>query len=132
MRKSALEVYALAICFVTLAAMCFTGAVAVFSAVQITQPSLTLYPGQLQPYQSNEAFKAEAGGAPSQNVDPQDAGAADADLTQQRMKAMQDVIATEKAMGERNLVIQGLLFLLNLILFGWHWRMAGRERERVD
>ena len=63
MKKSILEIYALAVCFVALLCFVIALGIGVYDLIQITNPEFTLNAYEYERHQSNEAFRGFPGRA---------------------------------------------------------------------
>ena len=63
MKKSILEIYALAVCFVALLCFVIALGIGVYDLIQITNPEFTLNAYEYERHQSNEAFRGVPGSA---------------------------------------------------------------------
>ena len=61
MKKSILEIYALAVCFVALLCFVIALGIGVYDLIQITNPEFTLNAYEYERHQSNEAFRGVPG-----------------------------------------------------------------------
>ena len=128
MKKSLLEIYALAVCFATIVCFVIALGIALYSVVEITNPEFTMNSHIYRQYQSNDAYwqqnrysyatKEQEGQKPSE-----------AELTKERTESYRLALISEKRDGFQGLTKTGIIILIDIIAFFIHWRMAQRARE---
>lgn len=120
MKKSLLEVYALAVCFVTL--VCFTVALrmGLYDVIQMVNPEFTITGYEFKQYQSNETFTRDW---PKEKTMP-----SDEEITKRRLEGYRIALQVEQRDGVQSLTKVGLVMLIDIIVFLVHWRIAKRER----
>jgi hypothetical protein len=119
-KRSLLEVYALAICFVALA--CFTIALGIglYDIIQIGSPRFTIAAHQFSKHQSNDAFTRDW---PKDKVLP-----SDEEREKRRLESYRIALQVEQRDGVQGLTKVVLVVLIDVIVFLIHWRIARRER----
>ncbi len=125
MKKTILEIYALAVCFIIIICFAVTLGMAIHDVIQIKYPSFTLNAWQYEKFQSNENFcsnKLVTGvknQCPSQNEN---------ELTKMREAAYATSLKNEQRNGLQGLVNALIIILINIIIFIPHWIIARRAR----
>lgn len=128
MKKSLLEIYALAVCFAMI--LCFVIALgaAIYSVIEITDPEFTMNSYEYKRYQSNDAYwlgrvedyrnKGREMQRPSEDQ-----------LTKQRQEGYRLAVIAEKRGGFQGLTKTIIILLIDAFVFLIHWRIARRARE---
>ena len=123
MKKPILEIYALAVCFFTVACFVITLGIALYDLIQITNPEFTLSAYQYERYQSNEAFKQ------SLHLNKDEKVLSDEELTKRREEGHTQAIRAERHEAAQSLVQMSLIIFIDLIVFIIHWLLAKRVRQ---
>ena len=120
MKRSLLEIYALAVCFVTL--VCFTIALGIglYDIIQIVNPGFTITAYEFKRHQSNEAFTKDW---PKKKALP-----SDKEIGKRRLESYRLALQVEQRDGVQGLTKVVLVILIDIIIFLIHWRIARRER----
>ena len=134
MKKSILEVYALAVCFFTVACFVVALGIGLYSLVQIANPEFTLDSEQYNRHQTNDAFwNSNPIFAPSLDGDgKQKARPPESELTKQRLESYELAIKAEKRNGSQSLVKTLIVVLIDIAVFYAHWRIAKRVRSEAN
>jgi hypothetical protein len=128
MKNIALEIYALAVCFVCLFALSATVSIGTYATISIVSPSTTIYAAQIQPYLDNDSFRKTVMTPDMNGSDT----TSEADVTKQRVKALADLLDMQKSSGIQLLLSQTGPFVIALVLFLIHWNMAAGIRRRRE
>ena len=129
MKRNLLEVYALAVCFVTVICFVIASGIGLYSIVGIANPEFTLSAWMYERHQSNDAFWQT-------NAPPFMPGSErenkprppEAELTQQRQASYTLAIKSEQRGSLQTLTKAAIVIFIDLIIFGAHWRVARRSR----
>ena len=129
MKKSALEIYALVICFFTV--ICFVVATGIggYRLLAIVKPDFTLNSYDYAHYQTNDAYWkniAMPRGYGSQEPKPERPN--EATLTQQRQDAYAQALVIEQRSGAQLSVKCLIVILIDTLVFSFHWVVARRAR----
>ncbi|MEK6653291.1 MAG: hypothetical protein AABY50_10205 [Nitrospirota bacterium] len=128
MRKSMLEIYALAVCFATIVCFVISLGVALYSVVEIANPAFTMNSYQYSRYQSNDAYWLsrvnDYGNKEKEMQRP-----SEDELTKQRTEGYRLAIISEKRDGFQGLTKTTIILLIDAVVFLIHWRLARRARE---
>jgi hypothetical protein len=130
MKKTILEIYALAVCFVTV--MCFVIGlgVAAYNLLAIVKPDFTINSRQYTTHQTNDAFWNN-GCAGRQYCSPQEKKVerpSETELTKQREESFGRILANEQRNSSQTLVQCLILILIDAAAFVLHWLLARRAR----
>ena len=124
MKRSLIEIYALAVCFVTVSCLAVAMGIALYDLVQIAYPEITLYSHQYERHQSNASFRA------SYQNDAKDLAALSEDqVTKRREESYRSVLNGERRDGWQSLLRMAIVMLIDVLFFVVHWRLAKRSRE---
>lgn len=130
MKKSVLEIYALAVCFV--AVVCFVVALGIagYSTLEIAKPDFTINSWQYTRHQTNDAFWRDSGG--DRDCDPdkkKKERQSELELTKRREDSYAKVLSSEQRDGTQTLVKCLIIMLIDAIVFAFHWVLARRARS---
>ena len=130
MEKSALEKYALTVCFISLFCGVIAVGFAVFDAARIVSPTFTMDREVFNRYQSNDAWstiadpwylhQTTAGHIPSEG-----------ELTSRRTSEFARAINDESHTGKVGLLRRLINILIAAAVFAAHWRIARGARRSV-
>jgi hypothetical protein len=120
MKRTLVEVYALAVCFVTL--ICFVVAlgIGIYDLIQIANPQFTISSYTYDRYQSNKTFSENW---PKDKPRPQGE-----ELTRLRKESYQAALRSEKRGAVQSLTQVLIIILIDIVVFVIHWYMAKRAR----
>ena len=150
MKKSILEVYALAVCFVALVCFVIALGIGVYDLIQIAHPVFTINAYQYDRHQSNEAFRRfpglsgmvgpghlafGSGGAtgevviePGIPIEPT-TPAAEEEVTRQREESYQAALRSERRRGMQSFLRVVIILVIDVLVFVPHWFLARRIRD---
>lgn len=133
MRKSALYVYALAVCALLIVPLLICGGVAAYGVLKLAWPEMTMPSHEYRRYQSDDAYReylSSGWARPPEGGSAAQAGEAlsDTDIAQRRPSAFREALERERREGVRDIVRYAVFGLISLTLFLVHWRLARRER----
>ncbi len=131
MKKSILEIYALAVCFVALVCFVIVLGIGVYDLIQITSPEFTINVYEYERHQSNEAFRGSPGRglrgiAPGIPIEPTERP--EEEVTQQREESYQAALRSERRRGVQSLIQIGIILVIDVLVFLPHWLLARRRR----
>lgn len=123
MKRSLLQVYALAVCFATL--LCFVCALGIglYDVLQISAPEFTVSPYYSQPYQSKSEF---------QRYFPDKQDASEKEIAGLRDAALQEAVRVERHSAVQSLAQVVIVLLIDACVYAVHWRMAKRAEPQVS
>jgi hypothetical protein len=126
MKKSILEIYSLAVCFVTVICAVVTIGIGAYDLLEISNPEFTLPAYQYERHQSNEAFyrsdceKKEEGKSLSEE-----------ERTKRRLASYEVALKAERRDAVQSLIKVFIVLVLNAAVFFGHWHLARRARETI-
>ncbi|MDD4962352.1 MAG: hypothetical protein PHI11_00385 [Gallionella sp.] len=130
MKKTILEIYALAVCFVSIICFVVCLGVAGYSLVQIAKPDFTMRSYDFDNYQSNDTYwKMKEGRGSCSKEDKSTIRPSESELTKQRTEAFSLEKASEQRDGEQTLVKTLIVILVDALAFLIHWRIARSARS---
>ena len=130
MKKSILEIYALAVCFFAAATLLIVGGAAAWDVLQLSAPELTLDSHDWRRYQSDEAFAQSLEQRCSEDkVKEIPTGA---ELTKKRETGYAQELVEHRRNALLSLMQNLLIILVASIAFFVHWRIAGRSRAAAE
>jgi hypothetical protein len=126
LRKTILEIYALAVCFV--AVVCFVVALgmALYSLVGIANPEFTLDSWKYEQHQTNDTFF----NGPHGRVSPDEKRVRPSapELTRLRTESYAAAIAAERRENVQTLVKTLIVMAIDVLVFLGHWAIGRRAR----
>ena len=128
MKKTILEVYALAVCFFAVACFVVTLGIALYDIVQIIDPEFTLNRYQYERYQSNDAFRAAPGALHGQDEKERKA-LSEEDITRRREAGYAQALRAERHDGKQSLLRMAIIMLVDAGAFLIHWQIAQKARR---
>ncbi len=135
MKKSALHVYALAVCGLLIVPLLISGGIAVYGILQATWPKLTMPAYEYQRYQSDDAYRehlSEWSRFPGDESGRRANGPpSDAEIAERRRQAFLEALERERRDGIQSIIRCAIFGLISLMLFLPHWRIARRERREA-
>ncbi len=131
MKKSLLEIYALAVCFATIVCFVVTLGIVTYDLVQIVNPEFTMNSHDYNRHQSNDAFwKSYDCGY--DNKEKEKPRPPEEELTKQRLESYKQAIKSEQRDAFQSLTQSVIVIVINAIFFLVHWRIARRAREATQ
>jgi hypothetical protein len=128
LKKSLLEIYALAVCFATIVCFVISLGIALYSIVEIVNPEFTMKSYEYDQYQSNDAYwQRHSGEYWNKEKGPQ--RPSEDELTKKRKESYQLAIIAEKRSGLQGLTKTAIIILIDTVVFLIHWCIARRARE---
>jgi hypothetical protein len=128
LKKSLLEIYALAVCFATIVCFVISLGVAIYSIVEIINPKFTMNSYEYKRYQSNDAYwLSRVDDYRNKEKDMQ--RPSEDELTKQKTEGYRLAVISEKRDGYQGLTKTAIIILINIVVFFIHWRIARRARE---
>lgn len=124
MKRGLVEVYALAVCFVTLVCFVIALGIGIYDLIQIVNPKFTISSYTYDRHQSNEAFLKNW---PEDKLRPQGE-----ELTRLRKEGYQAALRSEKRGAIQSLTMVFIIILIDLVVYIIHWYVAKRARATAD
>ncbi len=128
MKKSLLEIYALAVCFATMVCFVIALGVALYSFIEIANPEFTMNSYQYYRYQSNDAYWLSKIND-YQNKDKEMKRPPEDELTRERKEGYRLAIISERRDGFQGVTKTAIIILIDTVVFLIHWLIARRARE---
>ena len=129
MKKTILEVYALAVCFVTVTCFVICLGIGAYSVIQIANPEFTMNTYQYEKFQSNDSFwDCNSGGNYCSDEDKKRQRPGEDELTKKRQSAFASAIKSEQRDGSQTIVKMLIIILIDIVVFYTHWAIARRAR----
>ncbi len=154
MKKSSVEIYGLAVCFVTLLCIIIALGVGIYDLLQITYPEFTLSAYEYERHQSNDSFRnsprsvsyVQWSAPPSRGKGPGDEktykfthrgasteprggpGITEDETTRKRKDSYRSVLRAERRQASQSLALVAIVMLIDVLVFLPHWILARRVR----
>ena len=126
-KRTFLELYALAVCFINVLIGSIAVGIIIYSAVSIAAPELTLAGWQYSKYQSNDEFIASR--FDMENFSDKFKDMSPQEITRKREAAYRIALKAEQRDGIQNIIQFSIVLLIQIILFFVHWKLAKRKRS---
>jgi hypothetical protein len=127
LKKTLLEIYALAVCFVTVVCFVVALGMALYSLVGIASPEFTLDTWKYEQHQTNDAFfnsPVGHGCCDEKKVRP-----GEQELTRRRTESYAVAIAAERRENVQTLVKTLIVMVIDALVFFGHWAIGRRARS---
>lgn len=124
MKKTLVELYALTVCFGAMGFVAVHSAQGLYDVVCIVAPRTTLSGYVLWSYETNERFLESWRRNHKDEPAPDDAH-----VTELRLEEMAAEIRSQKQDRTQDLVKSLCFIVVNLSVFGIHWRIAKKQRN---
>ncbi len=136
MKKSILEIYALAVCFVTVICFVISLGITLYGIIGITNPDFTISSSTYTEHQTNDDFWNSSYRSLSMSVNPGEAEKArsildEALLSKQRENSFARILANERRDNTQTVVKTLIVILIDAVVFLLHWFIARRARADV-
>lgn len=132
MKKTILEIYALAVCFFTVACLVVVCGMALWNLVEIAAPEFTITNYQFDCHQSDEAYRdCQSGNLKYTRKESPVAFPEGEALTSERLSAYDSVLKAERRSALQSLVKKFIVILVSAAVFFAHWRLARHAREQA-
>ncbi len=120
-KKSLLEIYALAVCFVTVVCFVIALGIGLYDLVELAYPEFSLSSYEYERHQSDEAFMRHW---PKDKKRP-----LEGEVTKLREESFRTELRKEQRSAMQSLVQILIVLVIDVVLFFVHWRLAQRGRE---
>ena len=135
MKKTILEIYALAVCFVTVICGVVALGIAAYSLLAIGKPDFTIDTWSYSQHQTNDAYwNACSGGCAGAYRAPPVAGKerpAEEQVTKLREASYTAVLSNEQRNAAQTLTKTLIVLLIDSVFFLLHWQVAKRARANA-
>ncbi len=129
MKKSKLEIYALAICFVTVVCAAVSLGIGIWGFIELTNPEFTMNSHEYERYQSNDKYFSTYSYRYGSPVDNNVKNLSEEEKTKKRLADYSVALKAEKHGGAQTMVRVLIIIVINVIVFMTHWIIARRARE---
>lgn len=133
MKKSLLEFYALAICFVTVVCLIIALGIETYGVIGMTNPEFTLSPWAYTQHQTNDGFWSPQSAAQVQSsacVQVKERPD-ETELTKLRLVSFEVALSNERRENAQSAAKSAIVILIDLIMFFLHWQIARRARQNA-
>jgi hypothetical protein len=121
MSKTILEVYSLAVCFVTISCFAITLGVGIYDVVQFTAPEFSLSSWDVEKHLSNESYTRYWSDEKREKF-------SDEEITNLRTASYHLTISSEKRDAIHSFIMSCIIILIDIIIFFAHWKVAQNAR----
>lgn len=132
MKKTILEIYALAVCFITVTCFVVCLGIAGYSIIQIGKPDFTMLSHQYDQYQSNNAYWKNCSRGYCSDEEKKRPRPSEDELTKQRTEEFARELDSEQRNGSQTLVKTLIVMLVDALAFLIHWVIARRARASTS
>jgi len=122
MRKTILEIYSLAVCFVTISCFAITLGVAIYDIIQFTAPKFSLSSWDVEKHQSNESYTRYWSDEKREKY-------SDEEITNLRTENYLINISNEKRDAIHSFIMSCIIILIDIVIFFVHWKVAQKARN---
>ena len=136
MKKTVLEIYTMAVCFITVVCFVISLGFGIYGAIGIFSPEFTMNSYVYMQHQTNDDFWGGGGpmGLPPPPIFPESNVKAperpsEPELTKKREASYVRAIANERRDNVQNVVKALIVIFIDSAVFGFHWFIARRVRE---
>ncbi len=126
MKKNIQEIYALAVCFVTVVCAVFAMGFGLYDFLEIAKPEFTLSAYEHKKFQSNDSFCKKKCNEKDEN------NYTDEEKTKERLAAFSSALEYEQREAVQSLVKVFIVLVIDAGVFLLHWRLARRSREPIN
>ncbi|WP_053981060.1 hypothetical protein [Marinagarivorans algicola] len=130
MKDMILEIYALGVCFFTVACFMLLFGLILWDGIELSAPEFTINNYDYECHQSDEAYKEcyETHHKYIRQDAPETFPVGQA-LSSARIKSYERVIQSERRRALQSLVQKLIILLINALIFLMHWRLAKNARK---
>lgn len=134
MKRNLMEIYALAVCFFTLACFVVVLGIAIWEGISVVSPEFTIDGYIWERHVSDESFKEHliAANDCDDEADKTYAPPEGAALTLARNQSFSQTLRAERREGVQGLAQNAIVLLIDVVLFAIHWRLAARARMNAS
>ena len=129
-KKTILEIYALAVCFFTVACFVVALGLMMWNVVELTASEFTIHTRDFECHRSDEAYrKCREQDYEYTKADPPKTFPTGDALTEKRERSYEFVLKSEKREALQGIVHKLIVILIDIFVFYVHWLLARRARE---
>lgn len=131
MKKTILEIYALAVCFFAVLCFVISLGLAFWNVIELSVPEFTVNNHEYNCHQTNEAYKqCYSSLYQYQREEHPETFPSDIKLTKQRVADYESILKLERRRALQGLVQKLIIILIDIFIFIIHWRLAKHAREK--
>jgi hypothetical protein len=123
MKRTLIEIYALAVCFVALICAIITLGVGIYDFIEIANPKFTLSSHQYEQHQSNDAYFE------NDCKEGDKVAITEEEKTKKRLASFERALDSERRDAFQSLTRAVIILLIDAFVFLIHWRIARNARE---
>lgn len=127
MKKNALEIYSLAVCFTSVMVFIVTVVITVYGVMGYVYPEFGVSAYAYKKHLTNDAFWEKGYDCSSREDDmarpPEDV------LTKRRIASYEGELAASKMNAFQSMIFWAVALLIDVVVFFVHWRLARHARE---
>ncbi|WP_027967471.1 hypothetical protein [Halomonas halocynthiae] len=131
MKKNIVEIYALAVCFFTVACFVVVLGMTAWNVVELSAPEFTINNSTYEAHLTDENYRRwliQRNQYRSEDYKPPEG----AELTQSRETNWQQEIRSEQRGALQSLIQNIIILVIDLLVFIGHWVIARRSRESLS
>jgi len=133
MKKSVLEIYSLAVCFIGVVALVISLGTGIFSSLAIMFPDFTIDQWQYEQHQTNEKYwENHPNRYPPELKGEMREKPSDEKLTKMRNESYEIVLKSEQRNGAQTLVNSVIFFIISTFVFFIHWRIFKKSSKNLE
>ena len=130
MKKTILEIYALAVCFFTVACFVITLGMVIWDMVEFSAPEFTITNHNFECHSSDDSYRDcySTKHRFTRDDSPQVFPSGE-ELTKKRQESYKQILKSEQRQALQGLVQKLIILLIDALVFFAHWRLASNSRE---
>lgn len=128
MKRTLIEIYALVVCFFSVACLVIVMGISLWDVVQIFSPKFTIDSRTYQTHLNNESYKRRHCFDCKAKLD-QEKTLDEQELTLARDKSWKENLEIEKRSAAQSLVRNIIIIFLDILLFSIHWYLIKKSGE---
>ena len=131
MKKSVLEIYALAVCFVGVIAIVISLSISIYSLVEVIYPDFAVNQWEFQKHLSNDKFWEDYRNIKyNSTLNEEPVRPSEEELTRLRNESYSLVLINAKR-DSTQILIRSIIFLtISLLFFTLHWKLFKKSQEQ--
>ncbi|MCP4489398.1 MAG: hypothetical protein GY820_19115 [Gammaproteobacteria bacterium] len=133
MKKTVLEIYALAVCFFAVACFVIALGLIIWNGIELSFPEFTINQRPYECHQTNERYKEcfSSNQKYTRKENPEVFPTGES-LTSARELSYSNIIKSEQRQALQGIVKKIIIILIDLLVFFIHWRLAKHSRENYS
>lgn len=125
MKKSLLEIYALAVCFVTITCFAISLGIGIYDIVELSAPGFTMKSYDYELHKTNEIFTRNWKEEKREKYSEEE-------ITKLREESYQVAIDKERRDAIQSLIRVLIIILIDVVIFFIHWSVAKKARNSSE